>query len=296
MAVHQTVLRETSLMPQTIDSNAPLVSIVLPSFNGADYIAQSIESCLAQTYTNIELIIVNDGSTDDTLKIAETYANCETRVHVVNNPRNLQLPASLNTGFREAKGQYFSWTSDDNLYRPQAIQEMTAALQQNDADLVYCAYDVMDMKGKLESRRPPAPIQTMAIRNVIGACFLYKAEARNRIGEYNPSLFGAEDYDYWSRMCRAGLKLHPLNQNLYIWRRHNKSLTQTKGRMVFRNAEKVMAANLRAFHVPAKDRADVYRAYYKRSSESHGWLFAFKFYLKYLAYRMQSSLFLKGSR
>ena len=89
------------------------VSIILPTYNGKKYIRDSIESIINQTYTNWELIIVNDCSTDDTQKIIEEYQQKDKRIIVINNEKNLKLPASLNRGFEEASGEYYTWTSDD---------------------------------------------------------------------------------------------------------------------------------------------------------------------------------------
>jgi len=81
----------------------PKVSIVLPVYNGAKYLRESVDSCLAQTFSNWELIIVNDCSTDESSAIAEEYAAKDERIRVIHNETNLKLPASLNAGFCQAK-------------------------------------------------------------------------------------------------------------------------------------------------------------------------------------------------
>src|SRR5262245_43666619 len=111
--------------------DSPLVSIVLPTYNGSRFIQKSIESCLHQTYRRIELIIVNDCSTDETPAIIEEYAKGDSRVRIIHNATNQKLPLSLNIGFAAAKGEYFTWTSDDNYYAPNAIEKMVDVLQQH---------------------------------------------------------------------------------------------------------------------------------------------------------------------
>ncbi|MFT5212615.1 MAG: glycosyltransferase involved in cell wall biosynthesis, partial [Patiriisocius sp.] len=96
----------------------PFVSIILPVYNGEKYLSKSIESCLNQTYRNIELIIVNDCSTDKTLEIVDGYLKLDSRIKVLTNSANKRLPASLNIGHLQAQGDYITWTSDDNLYLP----------------------------------------------------------------------------------------------------------------------------------------------------------------------------------
>src|SRR3989338_10314783 len=104
----------------------PKVSIVLPTYNGARYLRQSIDSCLSQTYKNIELIIVDDCSTDETPDIVHSYN--DPRIRYVRNKTNQRLPRSLNIGFALTTAEYLTWTSDDNEFLPQAIETMLKVL------------------------------------------------------------------------------------------------------------------------------------------------------------------------
>ena len=97
-----------------------LVSIILPTYNGAKYLCQSISSCLLQSHENIELIIVVDGSTDETIEILKQID--DSRLRIIIHEKNRGLPASLNTGLKAAKGDFLSWTSDDNIYMGYAIE------------------------------------------------------------------------------------------------------------------------------------------------------------------------------
>lgn len=120
-------------------ANEVLVSIVLPVYNGEKFLKQSIESVLKQTHKNLELIIVNDCSTDNSLSIANSFEKQDPRVKVISNQVNQKLPESLNIGFRNANGDYYTWTSDDNWYEPTAIEDMlNYLLEKNDKDMV-CA-------------------------------------------------------------------------------------------------------------------------------------------------------------
>ena len=216
------------------------VSIVLPVYNGADYLAESIESVLNQTYANWELIVVNDCSTDNTLAIASYYAIKDARIKVFSNKENLKLPKTLNAGFERATGVYYTWTSDDNKYKSNALNEMVKCLEKNpDAVMVYADYTTIDSKGySIESVNKPEP-KCMFIGNVVGACFLYRADAAKKAGKYDPSLFLAEDYDFWIRLYKVGKILH-VDNNLYFYRIHEKSLTTTKKRYVDEQTYKVL--------------------------------------------------------
>ena len=116
------------MIENRIEIESPLISIILPVYNGEKYLSQSISSCLNQTYTNLELIIVNDCSNDTTLAIANSYAEIDSRVIIVNNKENKKLPASLNIGHQIAKGDYITWTSDDNIYELNAMEILLEVL------------------------------------------------------------------------------------------------------------------------------------------------------------------------
>ena len=216
------------------------ISIVLPVYNGAEYLAESIESVIAQTYANWELIIVNDCSTDGSLAIASKYASQDARIKVLSNVKNLKLPNSLNVGFGHACGDYYTWTSDDNKYKPDALRIMIEQLEKNiDTVMVYTDYTCIDSNGnELEIAKKQSP-EYMFIGNVIGACFLYTADAAKKAGAYDASLFLAEDYDYWIRLYKIGKIVH-IKDNLYYYRVHEKSLTETKKKYVDEQTYKVL--------------------------------------------------------
>lgn len=216
------------------------ISIILPVYNGAEYLAESIESVIAQTYANWELIIINDCSTDDTLAIASKYAAQDTRIKVFTNSQNLKLPNSLNAGFKYANGQYYTWTSDDNKYKPNAFRIMVEKLEHNpNAVMVYTNYTYIDSNGnEIGLSKKPEP-RYLFTGNVIGACFLYTADAAKKIGEYDADLFLAEDYDFWIRLYKVGKILH-IEDNLYFYRIHGKSLTETKKKYIDEQTYKVL--------------------------------------------------------
>ncbi|GAB5480152.1 MAG: hypothetical protein Marn2KO_36190 [Marinobacter nauticus] len=206
----------------------PLVSIVLPVYNGADYLDQSIDSIRKQDLEDLELIIINDCSTDNSAEIARAHAAEDPRIQVHDNPENLRLPKSLNEGFKRAKGSYWSWTSHDNLYRPDALRRLTETLAADkDAVLVASDYSLIDDKGTVKRLRKLSPIETMIAGNAVGACFLYRADIAQKVGGYATDLFLAEDYEYWLRLGLEGKILY-LSEDLYMYRHHGDSLTSTR--------------------------------------------------------------------
>ncbi len=208
------------------DSSIPLISMVLPVYNGSRHLAASIESCLRQTYPNWELVIVDDASTDGTPDIIDAYCRQDGRVRSVRNPVNVKLPVSLNRGFDRARGSLFSWTSDDNEYLPEALAEMARGLVRRPRiDMVYADMMLMGENGQdLRRSRRPRPARLGFRGNVVGGCFLYRREIAEKIGPYPADLFLVEDYYYWLRLADLGRLFH-IPRILYRYRVHAQSLS-----------------------------------------------------------------------
>lgn len=208
----------------------PLISIILPTYNGAKFIRTSVDSCLQQSYTNFELIIVNDNSADDTPAIIEDYAKKDPRIKVIHNSINKRLPQSLNIGFGAATGDYFTWTSDDNYYTPNALQTMMDTLKENESiDLVYADYTLIDDDGKIFGVRQFKDVYANFTSWLgCGACFLYKAVIHKALNGYDPSAYLIEDYEFFVRaFLQYQFKYLPTAE-LYFYRDHPASLTSTQ--------------------------------------------------------------------
>jgi len=203
--------------------NLPKVSIVLPTFNGSSFIHQSIESCLSQNHRNLELIIINDGSTDDTVDIINSFN--DDRLQLIHLQKNQGHIAALNKGFFLCKGDYLTWTSDDNYYDPCAIERMVLELNaHNDVDFVYARYNVIDQLGVIQRQGRVELPAALDRDNYVGGCFLYRRKVYEIIGNFNPDSFLAEDYEYWLRV-REKFRMKRIDEVLYFYRLHEKSLT-----------------------------------------------------------------------
>lgn len=232
--------------------NEKLVSIVLPIYNGASHMSDAIESVLSQTYKNWELIIVNDCSTDNTLEVAKDYQKRDPRIYVISNEKNLKLPSTLNVGFSKAKGEYYTWTSDDNIYKPDALAKLVKELDEDSGCLlVYSDYTNIDAFGNEIGPGDMKEPRYIVTGNIIGACFLYRAEVAKKVGEYDANLFLAEDYDYWIRIYRIG-KIKHLKERLYLYRRHQGSLSETRKESVNMQTYKVIEKNFFILYANAK--------------------------------------------
>ena len=226
------------------------ISIILPTYNGEETIEKSINSVINQSFKDWELIVVNDCSSDNTKSIIEKYAKKDKRIKIINNKINQKLPRSLNIGFKAACGKYYTWTSDDNMYKKDALMTMYNYLENNtDVDFVSCDSEWLDEEGNYIGKHSnwgdrSTPLTLSWVCN-IGACFMYKSSVVDLVGIYNEALFCAEDYDYW---CRIALQCNMkyLKNIMYTYISNKKSLSYTHKEQAERMGDIVreMYANL----------------------------------------------------
>lgn len=204
--------------------NNILVSIILPVYNGAEYLEESLESILGQTYHDFELIIVNDCSTDQSASIIDVFKNKDNRIQVIHNSENQKLPKSLNIGHRAARGDYITWISHDNIFKPFFLESLLKHIIKHDISIVYSNYDVIDKEGEF-IRYHNTGSSSLLFGNTIGASFLYKKEVFLSLNGYDETFFLVEDYDFW---LQASLRFsfYHLPENLYEYRLQEKSLTK----------------------------------------------------------------------
>ncbi|MGF1454659.1 MAG: glycosyltransferase family 2 protein [Alphaproteobacteria bacterium] len=126
----------------------PKVSIGLPVYNGSNYVGSALEAILAQTYTDFEVVICDNASTDDTQEICESFAARDPRIRYIRNPENLGASPNFNKTFHESTGQYFAWHAHDDYYEPTWLERCVEALD-NDPDVVlsYTRLNMLDMEG-----------------------------------------------------------------------------------------------------------------------------------------------------
>lgn len=246
-----------------------LVSIVLPVYNGERFVEEAIKSALAQTYRSFELIIVDDGSADGTPEILKRYAD-RGNVRVIHQA-NRKLPAALNAGFEAARGEFFTWISDDNRMHPEMLATLVGFLQEHTGvEMVYGDEQLIDEYGNPALgadfcphhqsppgsnilRRPRDPGELNFVQdNFVGGCFLYRGWAGRILGIYSERCFGFEDYDYWMRMNALFRVAHlGTSDILHSYRLHPGSLTA-------RDKELLIADRARYFTIVEAERRKLF--------------------------------------
>lgn len=215
------------------------VSIIIPVYNGSNYVNLAIDSALRQTYKNIEIIVINDGSKDNTLKIINSYKD---KVKVIDK-ENGGVSTALNLGIKNMTGDYFSWLSHDDLYYPEKIEREVNYLIENNLvgtkTILYSNFDYNDKWGNhiytckyntLELNRESAlPLQKVAIN---GLTLLIPKEAFIDAGDFDVNLRACQDYKLWFEMYKKGYKFVHIEDVLAVTRIHDLSVSNTSPRVM----------------------------------------------------------------
>ena len=214
----------------------PKVSIIIPVYNGKDYLNEAIDSALAQTYDNLEVIVVNDGSIDNgsTDKIAKSYGD---RIKYIEK-ENGGVSTALNLALKEMTGDYFSWLSHDDAYYPEKVEKEIEFLKENnllnERVILYSDYDLMNEKSKITDHVVKdhemlelKPEYALLRGSVNGLSLLIPKKAFNECGNFDESLRCAQDYDLWYKMMKKGYKFIHMPEILVITRIHAKQDTKT---------------------------------------------------------------------
>lgn len=216
----------------------PKVSIIIPVFNGSNFLKEAIDSALAQTYKNLEIIVVNDGSKDSgaTEKIAQSYGD-KIRYY---SKENGGVATALNTGLEKMTGEYFSWLSHDDEYTPTKIEKQIDFLStREDKDVIlYSNYDIMDENGRHTDKcrfdhdmLERVPMYGLLRGMINGITMLIPKSAFDKYGRFNADLRCTQDYDMWHRMTKTYRFIH-MNELLSITRIHSMQDTQVSPRVV----------------------------------------------------------------
>lgn len=215
----------------------PLVSIVIPVYNGSNYLSEAIDSALAQTYENIEIIVVNDGSKDDgaTEKVALSYGD---KIRYIAK-ENGGVSSALNRGIAEMKGDYFSWLSHDDLYTPDKIKNQVDLMTEENKECIFmCHTSFVDKDTKpLERKQKEIKdglytniemlLQVFSGYYISGCALLIPKIWFDRVGNFDLEIKYMQDMEMWYRMMIAGVHFIHSNQDGVLSRVHSMQTTVT---------------------------------------------------------------------
>ena len=216
-----------------IENNNPLVSIVIPVYNGEKYLKFAIDSALAQTYKNIEILVVDDGSSDGTEEIAKSYGN---KIRYIKK-KNGGVSSALNLALEKMHGDYFSWLSHDDTYEPNKVETEVKFLIDNNyigkKVIVFSDYSLINTKGDVigKSIKPhqeiiDKPEYILIKGHINGLSLLIPKEAFDTYGGFDTELLCIQDYVKWKEMAKTYKFIH-IPEILVSTRWHAAQVTNT---------------------------------------------------------------------
>jgi glycosyltransferase involved in cell wall biosynthesis len=271
------------------DSRSPLVSVVIPAYNYASYLDEAIESVLNQDYPNVELIVLDDGSTDDTREVLEKY----TGRFYWETQENMGQADTLNKGWRMSEGEILGRLSADDILLPNAVSTTVGYLSANpDAILAYCDYELIDEDSSV-LRRVVAP--EISYRDMVvtllcppGPGAFFRREAYLAAGPWNKELNLTLDYEYWLRLGLQGRFLK-IPETLAGFRVHEESQTfAVASEAKSEEYARIISDYYRRRDVPADVRAA------KNEALSNAYIFAARSHLRSRRYAKGLSRLLEG--
>lgn len=203
----------------------PLVSVIMAAYNAEKYIGEAIESVRAQTFTDWELVIADDASTDSTGRIADEYARKEPRMRVIRLSKNSGQAIARNEAVKIARGKFLAILDADDIALPGRLEKQAAFLESRpDMAIAGSGAILIDASGKqIGSKSKPLESARIAFKLILQTQFIHSSvmmrkEAFDKLGGYDTEYLYAEDYDLWCRMADAGLKLANLSEPLIKFR------------------------------------------------------------------------------
>jgi len=210
----------------------PLVTVILPCYNAALYVEEAVRSIMYQTYSNLEILLLDDCSTDGTSAILLSLAKEDKRIRIIRNEQNLRLVKTLNKGIDEAKGEFIARMDADDISLPERIEKQVEfMLLHPEVDLCGTNYSIIDGKGNKIQDSVTIPLTSKEIAvALLFTCpighptVLFKKETIQSIGKYDEQMINIEDYELWLRVSSKGLIVN-LPESLLKYRWHGENIS-----------------------------------------------------------------------
>lgn len=203
-------------------SSIPIVSVVIPAFNAEKFITKTLDTVLAQTYTNYELIVVDDGSNDNTEKVVNEYFTKNKVCGECIRQENKRIAAARNTGIRFARGKFIALLDHDDLWMPEKLQRVIAAFKLMPKTDLICHNEQILQNGKVikvsqNSEKNYSSYEELLFKgnSLSPSAVVFRKSLFDTVGGFDesPELNTVEDYDFWLRISRVG-KITYINATL----------------------------------------------------------------------------------
>lgn len=233
-----------------ISKNHPALSVVMPVWNGANYIKEAIDSILAQTFQNFEFLIVDDGSTDETIAIIQSYQ--DPRIRLIQQEHE-GIVVALNRGIAESRATWIARMDADDIAMPDRFnKQLQALIKHPDAVMCYTNFKLFYQDGKIlqipyfRSSFQTLMIQLCSFCPIAHDSVIYRKDIVEQCGAYLPTERHAEDYGLWSRMIQKGMTVG-VNHSLLLVRRHEGSISVACSETQKSLARKIAIHNCKCF-------------------------------------------------
>lgn len=209
------------------------ISVIIPAYMQASYLTQTLDSVLQQTYRPAEIIVVDDGSPDETASVCAQYGE---RIRYVRK-NNAGLSAARNTGILASSGDFLVWLDSDDYFPPEFLEQTADTLSRTEADVTYCDYHHVDKQGCTSQKfQAFVPSDSAAHQYLLGNMFPPHAAMTRRstlanAGLFDPNLRSFEDWDMWIRLAFAGAKFVKTEGVSVPYRQHPESMSRNAERM-----------------------------------------------------------------
>jgi glycosyltransferase involved in cell wall biosynthesis len=240
----------------------PTISVVIPTLNRAALLPDAIRSVLAQTRSDFELLVVDDGSQDDTVSVVDEFAASDGRIRLLRQPRTMGISAALNRALAEARGTFVGRVDSDDIWLPDFLAATTACLEARPAaGVVYTRASAMDRHGKPLPKlaraqrggpmaRPGDAFGSLLLGDfTCNIAMLARRECFERVGGYDETLIANEDWDVWVRIARHAPFVF-LDRVLARYRMHPGSITNPNSARVLEVAQSRLRVLDKAFADP----------------------------------------------
>ncbi len=216
--------------------NKGKVSVIIPSFNGRAYIEEAVRSAVNQTYKNTEIIVIDDGSTDDTREIIQNIQKEHPHITYLYQ-ENAGLSAARNTGIKNASGEYIALLDSDDMFLPEKLEKQVAYLQKHpECDVVYCGiwhfyehtpHEMHDLQYQYYSKEQVLP-QLLKKNFINPLSIVARKNVFEKYGAFDLSFKKSEDWECWLRWAYAGVRIHFIAEKLAKYRMRTSSLSYSR--------------------------------------------------------------------
>lgn len=211
-------------------NESPLISVVIPNYNGKRFIADTIQSVLRQSYTNFELIIVDDSSTDGSIDILKVFSKKDKRITLILNNQNHGVSSVRNQGIQFSTGKYIALLDNDDLWEEDKLERQLAIAEQG-FEIVYCSYDFIDEHGK-PIKRPFIVPEMTSFRSMLQSSVISCSTAFIKADIFKKFSFSSdfyhEDYVMWMNLLRLPIKAKGDKKVLMHYRQTSRSRSSKK--------------------------------------------------------------------